>query len=102
WKYFKAQRDQVNRDSLKWKFDTRADWEKLRDEKVANLKRYLGHFPEPPAHLAVHVTRTVPGDGFAIDNVLYESRPGLWVTANLYRPQPLPASLPGIVIIHSH
>src|SRR5262249_36300421 len=102
WKYFKARRDDVNRASLRWKIDTRADWEKLRDEKIANRKRALGRFPAPPARLNVHVTKTIPGEGFVIENVLYESRPGLWVTANLYRPEPLPASLPGILLIHSH
>ncbi len=102
WRYFKARRDQVNLDSLKWSFQTRADWEKLRNEKIANLQTYLGRFPAPPARLPVHVTTTIPGDGFVIENVLYESRPGLWVTANLYRPEPLPRSLPAMVIIHSH
>jgi dienelactone hydrolase len=102
WKYFKAQRDQVNLDSLKWKFNTKAEWEKLRDEKIANLKMYLGKFPDPPANLTMHVTKKIKGDGFVVENTLFESRPGLWVTANLYRPEPLPKSLPGFVIIHSH
>jgi dienelactone hydrolase len=103
WQYFKAWRDQVNRDSREWKFDTKADWEKLRDAKIANLKPYLGTLPEPPAKMAVHVTKAIAGDGFVIENTLYESRPGLWVTANLYRPEPLPRkTLPGIIIIHSH
>ena len=48
WQYFKARRDQVNRDSLGWKFDTRAAWEKLRDEKIAHLKAYLGHSRNRP------------------------------------------------------
>jgi dienelactone hydrolase len=101
-KYFKARRDQVNRDSLQWKFDTKAAWEKLRDEKIANLKASLGRFPEPPARVDAHVTRTIAGEGFVIHNILYESRPGLVVAANLYQPQPVPKSAPGIVIIHSH
>jgi dienelactone hydrolase len=102
WQYFKGLRDQVNRDSLTWKFESRDEWEKLRDEKIAHLKKSLGQFPETPQHVAAHVSRTTTGEGFALDNVVYESRPGLWVTANLYRPQPLPASAPAIVIVHSH
>ena len=35
WQYFKAWRDQVNRDSLKWKLETKADWKKLRDARIA-------------------------------------------------------------------
>ena len=34
----------------------------------------------------MRVTKTIEGDGYAIDNLLYESRPGVWVTGNLYRP----------------
>src|SRR5437762_3327806 len=35
-------------------------------------------------------------------DIATESRPGLFVTANLYRPARPPASLPGILISHSH
>ena len=35
WQYFKAWRDQVNRDSREWKFETKADWKKLRDARIA-------------------------------------------------------------------
>src|SRR5262249_10478298 len=49
------------------------------------------------------VTKTIEGGGYAIENTLFESRPGLWVTANLYRPaKPQAAGMPGIIIIHSH
>jgi len=42
------------------------------------------------------------GDGFTIANLLYESRPGLWVTANLYQPKPVHRVHAGIIICHSH
>src|SRR5207248_9629646 len=44
----------------------------------------------------------IQGDGFQIHNLAYESRPGLIVTANLYVPDPLRASMPGILLSHSH
>jgi dienelactone hydrolase len=103
--HLKGLRDKINLDSLKWKFDTKAEWEKLRDEKITNLKEYLGTFPPAPKSVPVHVTKTLQGEGFAIDNLIYMSRPGLWVTANLYRPnspKAEPKSRPGILIIHSH
>jgi dienelactone hydrolase len=101
-KYLRARRDELNRASLAWKLDTRADWEKLRDEKIANLRAAVARFPDAPKHVASHVSKTLPGEGFAIDNVVYESRPGFWVTANLYRPEPLPRSAAAIIIVHSH
>ena len=40
----------------------------------------------------VLVTRELEGDGFRIENLVFESRPGLVVTANLYHPGP-PAAI---------
>jgi dienelactone hydrolase len=50
----------------------------------------------------VHVTRTISGDGYHIENLSYESREGVSVAANLYLPSPLRKKMPAIVIIHSH
>src|SRR5262249_38630165 len=65
---------------------SRTDWEKYRDDRLLALKASLGRFPSPPKELRVRVTRELPGDGYRIDNLVFESRPGLLVTANLYRP----------------
>ncbi len=49
------------------------------------------------------VTRKFDGDGgFVIHNILYETRPGLWASANLYLPAKIPEKMPGILISHSH
>src|SRR5262249_43195246 len=42
------------------------------------------------------------GDGYRVDNLVFQSRSGLVVTANLYRPARSPAAMPGIIISHSH
>jgi len=81
---------------------TRADWEAFRNPRLAALKESLGHWPEPPARVRVEVLKSIPGDGFVVDNLVYESRPGLWVTANRYRPAAPPAKMPGFLLSHSH
>jgi cephalosporin-C deacetylase-like acetyl esterase len=78
------------------------DWEKFRAPKLQALRDSLGQFPAPPQKLNVRVTGTVAGDGFVIENVVFESRPGWWVTANLYRPAKPVESMPGFLIVHSH
>jgi hypothetical protein len=55
---------------------TREQWETYRDERIERLRRSLGEFPAPPARLNVRVTGTLAGDGFRIENVVYESQPG--------------------------
>src|SRR5205823_3925849 len=59
-------------------------------------------FPSPPKDLRVRLTRELPGDGYRIENLVFESRPGLLVTANLYRPARPSARMPGILLSHSH
>jgi dienelactone hydrolase len=81
---------------------TRADWEAFRNPRIAALKESLGHWPDPPAAIRVEVLKSLPGDGFVIDNLVYESRPGLWVTANRYRPAVPRAKMPGVLLSHSH
>ena len=91
------------RSSAEWRqIKTRGDWERFRREKLAALKKSLGSWPEPPPAVPVRRTATFAGDGFVIENILYESRPGWWVTANLYRPTQPRESMPGLVICHAH
>jgi cephalosporin-C deacetylase-like acetyl esterase len=81
---------------------TRADWERFRDLRLQALRESLGSPPVAPGDLKVLVTRTLAGEGYRIENLVVESRPGLVVTANLYSPERLTGSMPGILIAHSH
>lgn len=85
-----------------WKLiQTRAQWEAYRDERIARLRASLGDLPQPGAP-RLHVTGEVVGDGYRIQNIAYESRPGIWVTGNLYQPREPLASMPGMLIAHAH
>ena len=80
----------------------RVQWEKYRDVRIRALRESLGPFPDVPKAMPVQVTRQLDGDGFIIRNLVFESRPGWWVTANLYLPSQPPSKMPGILISHSH
>jgi hypothetical protein len=82
--------------------ESREDWEAYRDVRLKRLKQSLGTFPARPETLISHVTSVVEGDGFRIENVVYESRPGMWVPGNLYVPAKPRDSMPGLLIVHSH
>ncbi|HZN36313.1 MAG TPA: hypothetical protein VFB80_20935 [Pirellulaceae bacterium] len=84
------------------KIQSREDWERFRAEKLALLRKSLGTLPPRPARPKTLVTGRIDGDGFQIQNLVYESRPGLVVTANLYVPVPARDKMPGIAIAHSH
>ncbi|PYV92186.1 MAG: hypothetical protein DMG05_05350, partial [Acidobacteria bacterium] len=80
---------------------TRADWERFRDPRLKALAASLGSFP-PRVSLETRVTKEFQGEGYRRQDLVYRSRLGLWVTANLYLPVSPPARMPGIVIVHSH
>ncbi len=91
------------RESEAWAaISTKAQWEAYRDPRIQALRRSLGADAPAPQDLKVNVTRKLEGQGHRIENVVFESRPGLLVTANLYVPVPERPSMPGILIVHSH
>jgi hypothetical protein len=91
------------RDRDAWaKIRNQADWENFRDERIRALRESLGTWPAVPKSVRVETTKTIEADDYAIENLLYESRPGVWVSGNLYRPAKPPAKMPVILIAHSH
>jgi dienelactone hydrolase len=80
---------------------SQADWERYRDSRLNSLRTSLGTFPDR-CPLETRITREFRGDGYRWQNIVYQSQPGLWVTANLYLPAEPHDRMPGIVIIHSH
>ncbi len=91
-----------DRESAAWRaLDGKAAWEKYRDVRVRALRASLGTFPIPK-DLKVRVTGKIKGDGYLVENLVFESRPGLVVTANLYLPARPPRAAPGVLICHSH
>ena len=83
------------------KVDSREAWERYRDPRIAALRKWMGPFPER-VPLAVRVTKEYAGEGYRRQDLVYQSRPGLWVTANLYLPERPEKGRPGMVIVHSH
>src|SRR5688572_18702341 len=84
---------------------TAADWER---EKVRYREEYLdmlGLWPLPEkTPLRVRITRTLDRGDYEIDCLHFESRPGLYVTANLYRPAKTKPGerLPAILYVCGH
>ncbi len=80
-------------------------WKNLRPQYREQYFYMLGLSPMPEATpLQVTITGTFSGDGFVVDKLHYQSRPGLYVTANLYRPAGIPEGrrLPAVVYVCGH
>ncbi len=62
-------------------------WQRLRPQYQREYFYMLGLDPMPPkTPLQAQVTGTLQGDGYTVEMLHYQSRPGLYVTGNLYRP----------------
>src|ERR1700693_1262899 len=61
----------------------------------------LSGWPEKTP-LKPRVTKTTQRDGYRIENVMYQSRPDFWVTANLYVPTRGAGPYPGILASCGH
>lgn len=63
------------------------DWWALRPRYHREFLYMLGLWPVPErTPLQATVTGELRGDGFVVEKLHYQSQPGLYVTANLYRP----------------
>lgn len=81
------------------------DWKQARLRYRDEYYYMLGLSPMPSkSPLKATVTGTLPGDGYAVEMLHYQSRPGLYVTANLYRPAKVPPGerLPAVLYVCGH
>lgn len=75
---------------------TRADAERYIADVRERFQRAFGPFPEKTP-LNARVTALHERDGYRIENVIFESRPGFLVTANLYVPTHRSGPMPGVI-----
>jgi len=83
--------------------DAPEDWKTRRPHLRRQLFEMLGLQPLPArADLKAEVTGTLERDGIIVENIVFESRPGLYVTANFYRPAEQDGPLPTILYVCGH
>ncbi len=58
--------------------------------------------PDSACALEPEILGTIARDGYVIERLTFQSRPGLRVTANLYRPDRVPERLPAVLSVHGH
>jgi dienelactone hydrolase len=75
---------------------TRADAEAYVRDVREKIRACFGAFPEKTP-LNARVTGTIERDVYRIEKIIFESRPGFPVTANLYLPKGRTFPLPGVV-----
>jgi dienelactone hydrolase/pimeloyl-ACP methyl ester carboxylesterase len=101
--YFVEQVRQVERqaDQRRAALQSRQEAEAYVREAQEKIQRCFGPWPEKTP-LNPRVTSVVERDQYRIENVIFESRPGFLVTANLYVPKRRSFPLPGVVASCGH
>jgi dienelactone hydrolase len=100
--YFRRQAEQLGNKALAG-IRTRNDWEKQRPELRRQFLDMLGLWPLPPrTDLKAVVTGTVEAPTFSVERLHFQSRPGLYVTANLYLPKKGTGPFPAVLYVCGH
>ena len=58
-------------------------WERFRDRRIGALRRFIGEMPTRVS-LESQIAKEYHGQGYRRLDILYRSRPTLWIAANLY------------------
>jgi len=78
------------------KLKTKADWLERQSMVRKKLSEIIGPFPEKTP-LNVRITGTIQRDGYRVEKLIYESRPGYYVTSALFIPDNLSEKAPAIL-----
>lgn len=80
---------------------TRSQARAYQEEALAAIQRAFS--PRPPkCPLKPVVTGTIELDAYRVDKLMYQSRPGVWVTANRYVPNRIEGLAPAVVAPCGH
>jgi len=100
--FFRLETNRLTKRSLA-NIETKKDWENAKDNYRRQLFEMLGLHPLPArSPLDAKVTGTTEHENIVVENVVFESRPGLYVTGNLYRPKKQDGPLPTILYVCGH
>jgi dienelactone hydrolase len=95
--YFRAETAKLREAAKK------VDWKEQKTELRRQLAEMLGLDPMPErTPLNAVVTGSFEHDGIVVEKLHFQSRPGLYVTADLYRPKTQDGPLPAILYVCGH
>ncbi len=100
--YLLRRATEITRDNLA-DIRSASDWHRRRPEARKQLLYMLGLDPIPGrTPLNARVTKRFERDGYRVENIVFESLPGLYVTANLYLPSQPEGQRPAVLYLCGH
>ena len=85
------------------RFSSREQVEKRREELKFDLRMAAGLYPWPEK-TPLNIVRELVGrfDGFTVEKIMFETRPGFWSTGNLYLPEKIDGKAPAVLNVIGH
>src|SRR3954465_6644552 len=100
--YFRGQTDQLEKECLNGITSLDA-WKARRDTYREQLQEMLGLMPMPErTELNARVTKRIEHENFVVENIHFQTLPGLYITANLYLPKNVSKPVPAILCVTGH
>lgn len=101
--YFEHEVQKIEKSTELTNWSTAAEFYRLQSIWRQQLYDMLGLWPVPnKTPLKAIVTSTLDHGDFVVEKVRFESLPGLYVTANVYRPKKVTNPLPAILYVCGH
>ncbi len=80
---------------------TLPEWERERTALRKNFEIAWGGFPATPCPLEPRKLGELQREGYRVEKILFQTRPGVWMTANTYVPDRA-GKLPAVLCVHGH
>lgn len=80
---------------------TAAAWQARRTRLRHDFEQAWGSFPATPCPLEPKKLGTLVRDGYRVERWIFQTRPGVWMTAHCYVPD-APGRHPAILAVHGH
>ncbi|MDB5391221.1 MAG: dienelactone hydrolase-like enzyme [Planctomycetaceae bacterium] len=77
------------------------EWGERKQELRKQLLKSWGGFPVEPCDLTPKILGELKRDGYRVEKVIFQTRPGVWMTANAYVPEGS-GKRPAVLCVHGH
>lgn len=77
------------------------EWTQRKQELRKQLLKSWGGFPAESCDLAPQILGELKRDGYRVERLVFQTRPGVWMTANAYVPDG-PGKRPAVLCVHGH
>ena len=100
--YFRLQARKLGDEALA-EIRTKADWERIRPRLHREFLDMMGLWPLPArTRLDARITGTIDTKTYRVEKLHFQSRPGLYVSANLFLPKKITAPCPAVLYVCGH